>query len=67
MWKGRKTFNSQYIMDEEGRLLRDIGLIRERWVRWFHKLLNTNHLPLIQLSPTSSRSGPRAVAGRRPV
>ena len=39
--EGKRTFNSQYIRDEEGRLLRDIGLISERWVRWFHKLLNT--------------------------
>ena len=39
--EGKRTFNSQYIRDEEGRLLRDIGHIRERWVRWFHKLLNT--------------------------
>ena len=34
-------FDSQYIKDEEGRLLRDNALIREWWVRWFHKLLNT--------------------------
>ena len=46
MWKGRKTFSSQYIMDEEGRLLRDIGLIRQRWVRWFHQLLNTKSATL---------------------
>ena len=39
--EGKMTFNSQYIRDEEGRLLRNIGLIRERWVRWFHKLQNT--------------------------
>ena len=39
--EGKRTFNSQYIRDEEGRLLRAIGLIRERWVRWLHKLLNT--------------------------
>ena len=38
---GKRTFNSQYIRDEEGRLLRDIGLSRDRWVRWFYKLLNT--------------------------
>ena len=25
---------------EESRLLRDYVLIRERWMRWFHKLLN---------------------------
>ena len=36
----KRTFNSQYIKDEEGRLLRDSALIRERWVRWFHKLFN---------------------------
>ena len=41
MWKGRKTFSSQYIMDEEGRLLRDIRLIRALLVRCFHKPLNT--------------------------
>ena len=39
--EGKRTFNSQYINYEEGRLLRDNALIRERWVRWFHKLLNT--------------------------
>ena len=26
--------------DEKGVLLRDVELIRERWVRWFHTLLN---------------------------
>ena len=39
--EGRRTFNSQYIKDEEGRLLQENALIREWWVRWFHKLLNT--------------------------
>ena len=39
--EGKRTFNSQYIKDEEGRLLRDNAFIREQWVRWFHKLLNT--------------------------
>ena len=39
--EGKKTFNSQYIKNEEGRLLRDNALIRKRLVRWFHKLLNT--------------------------
>ena len=38
--EGKRTFNSEYIRGEEGRLLRDFGFIRERWVRWFHKLLN---------------------------
>ena len=39
--EGKRTFKSQYIKDEAGRLLRDNALIRERWVRWFYKLLNT--------------------------
>ena len=37
----KRTFNSQYSKEEDGRLLRDNALNRERWVRWFHKLLNT--------------------------
>ena len=41
MWNGRGRLTTQYIEDEEGRLLRDNALIRERWVRWFHKLRNT--------------------------
>ena len=39
--EGKRTFDSQYVKDEEGRLLRYNALIRERWVMWFHKLLNT--------------------------
>ena len=30
-----------YAKDENGVLLRDVELIRERWIRWFHTLLNT--------------------------
>ena len=33
---------SQCVRDEEGRLLRDKGCIRERWVRFFRSLLNSN-------------------------
>ena len=40
--EGKRAYNSQYFEDEEGRLLWGNALIRERWVRWFHKLLNTN-------------------------
>ena len=36
-----KKVESQYIRDEEGRLLRDKGRIRERWVRFFRSLLNS--------------------------
>ena len=37
----QRSYNSQYISDEDVRLLRDNALIREQWVRVFHKLLNT--------------------------
>ena len=36
-----KKVESQYIRDEEGRLLRDKGRIRERWVRFFRSRLNS--------------------------
>ena len=47
-YKHLKTMNlerkqgrsSAYVKDENGVLLRDDELIRERWVRWFHTLLN---------------------------
>ena len=29
----KRAFHSQYIRDEEGSLLLDIGLIQKRWVR----------------------------------
>ena len=35
-----KKAESQCVRDEEGRLLRDKGRIRERWVRFFRSLLN---------------------------
>ena len=35
-----KKVESQCVCDEEGRLLRDKGRIRERWVRFFRSLLN---------------------------
>ena len=36
-----KKVKSQCVRDEEGRLLRDKGRIRERWVRFFRSLLNS--------------------------
>ena len=36
-----KKVGLQCVRDEEGRLLRDKGRIRERWVRFFHSLLNS--------------------------
>ena len=38
--EGKRDRSSAYVKDENGVLLRDVGLIRERWVRWFHTLLN---------------------------
>ena len=39
--EGKRDYSSAYIKDENGVLPRDVELIRERWVRWFHTLLNT--------------------------
>ena len=39
--EGKRDRSSAYIKDENGILLRDVEIIRERWVRWFHTLLNT--------------------------
>ena len=36
-----RDHNSQFIKDEPSSLLRDVEVIRERWVRWFHPLLYT--------------------------
>ena len=39
--EGTRDQNSQFIKEDHGSLLRDVELIRERWLRWFHTLLNT--------------------------
>ena len=38
--EGKRDRSSAYVKDEDGVLLRDVELIRERWVRWFHTLFN---------------------------
>ena len=38
--EGKRDRGSAYVKDENGVLLRDVELIRKRWVRWFHTLLN---------------------------
>ena len=38
--EGKRDRSSAYVKDENGVLLRDAQLIRERWVPWFHTLLN---------------------------
>ena len=37
---GKRDRSSAYVKDENGVLLRDVELIRERWIRWFQTLLN---------------------------
>lgn len=34
--------SSHFVNHEGGNMLRDVKLNHERWVRWFHNLLNTN-------------------------
>ena len=50
-----KEVGSQYVRDEEGRLLRDKGRIRKRWVRFFRSLPNAKfdmlHLDIPQRLP----------------
>ena len=38
--EGKRDHSSAYVKDENGVLLRDVELIREQWVWWFHTLLN---------------------------
>ena len=38
--EGKRDRSSAYVKAENGVLLRDVKLIRERWVQWFHTLLN---------------------------
>ena len=37
----KRERSSAYAKDEDGILLRDVELIRERWVRWLYTLVNT--------------------------
>ena len=38
--EGKRDRSSAYVKDEDGVRLRDVELIRKRWARWFHTLLN---------------------------
>ena len=38
--EGKRDHSSLYVKNKNGVLLRDVELIRERWVHWFHTLLN---------------------------
>ena len=44
--EGKRTFISQYIKDEDSRLLQDDAPIQERWVRRFHHCLTPCRRPL---------------------
>ncbi|CAB1101616.1 unnamed protein product [Ectocarpus sp. CCAP 1310/34] len=57
----RSSFTSQNIKDEDGKVLRDPTFIRQRWARWFHKLLNTKS-PTIDLHAADKvKRGPTCV------
>ena len=45
----KRDHSSAYVKDENGVLLRDVELIRERWIRWFHALLNAKS-PMLDLN-----------------
>ena len=38
--EGKRGRIAAYVKDEHNVLLRDVELVHERWVRWFHTLLN---------------------------
>ena len=58
--EGKRYRSSAYVKDENGVLLRDVELIRERWVRWFHTLLNApSHRGLTRTSQKALTSGPK--------
>ena len=57
-----KKVESQCVRDEEGRLLRDKGRIRERWVRFFRSLLNSKSDVLDADIPTRLLQHPVASA-----
>ena len=51
--EGKRYCSSAYVKYENGAFLRDVELIHERWVRWFHTLL----------SAKSPRLGPNIAEG----
>ena len=53
-----RKVNSQCIRDEQGELLRDADLIRERWARHFRSLLNAKSETLDPTVISKIPSGP---------
>ena len=43
----KKSCSSQYINDADDSLLRDMGLIHDRWVQWFSSLVNKKSRALL--------------------
>ena len=61
--EGKRDRSSAYVKDEDGVLLRDVELIRERWVRWFNTFLNAKSPRLSERteSPLSCSRSPSMV------
>ena len=57
-----KKVESQYVRDEQGRLLRDKERIRERWVRLVRSLLNAKSDMLDPTTQRGSRSNQSRVS-----
>ena len=62
-----KKVESQCVHDEGGRLLRDRGRIRERWVRFFRSLLNSKSNMLAPDIPKKLPQQPVASVGLYPL
>lgn len=57
----KRRFTSWNIEDEDGQLLRDPALIRERWARLFHKPLNTRPPTLDPRTAEQAKQWPKCV------
>ena len=55
--EGKRERSSAYVKDKDGVILRDVEIIRERCVRWFHTPLNAKCS--IRTLPKGLTSGPR--------
>ena len=53
---GNRDRSSAFVKDEDSVLLKDVELIRERWIRWFHTLFNAKSP---KLDPNILTSGPK--------
>ncbi|CAM9580488.1 unnamed protein product [Ascophyllum nodosum] len=65
--EGKRDRSSAYIQDEDGVLLTDVEPIRERWVRWFHTLLNAKSPKLDPLIAEGLDQWPNTPLGVQPT